>query len=256
MIAQTKQSWGKRTHLTRRQVMGIHASHDAAFWLSLAMSGSIVFVATLVGVPAVSTMPLFAVALAFSAIVTGLVVDLTSMRIPDRISAAVALSGAIWLAAEGFGITPAEGQGSARQVLGLILPDQGEGPLIGSLDNWFTGAWLVTDIALTIAVFAILYLSFAKGFGFGGGDVKVMTAFTLFLGFPLGLDFLVATYFFGGFIAIAVSAVRLMAKAAIRLGSTSVVLTKMSGVRSFPYAPAIFLSAIICLVHKSEGFFL
>ncbi len=48
---------------------------------------------------------------------------------------------------------------------------------------------IVLDEAMMVVVFIPLFLSFIFGMGFGGGDVKLMTAAALFFGWPLGMDF-------------------------------------------------------------------
>lgn len=191
--------------------------------------------------------------LAFMAAISGTFTDMMSMRIPDQLTATVLVSAAGWWALEYSTGGVAEGEGMARDVMGLILPRQGTGSAVPNFDNAFWGAWFLLDILVGILVFYPLYFSFRKGLGLGGGDVKLMTALAFFFGWPIGFDFAILTYFFGGFMSLGIIVARIASKVSLRAGVRHPLLKHLAGVRTFAYAPAITLAALICFAEKTQG---
>jgi Flp pilus assembly protein protease CpaA len=255
VIATTKQPWGTRRQLTRQEVQTIHAFHSAAFWMALFMSLFGAGGLLVLGFPAAYVLSAFTVMLAFFATVSGTLTDLMSMRIPDPITAVVLVAAVGWWIMEFHGATPDEGFGLARDVMGMLLPGQGSGSAVPSLDGLFPGAWLTLDILGGVIVFVPLFLSFILGMGFGGGDVKLMTALAFFLGWPLGFDFVILTFLFGGIASCVILALRLVFSALSKAGVGHVFVDRLAKAKTFAYAPAISLAALVCLAQKAEGFF-
>jgi len=233
--------------------MSIHAFHGASFWLALflSLSGAICLLAAGAAFELVTVS--LVVLLAFTASVSGTLTDLMSMRIPDRLTLMVLAAALGWWGLEFFGMTPKEGSGALRSIVGLALPDQGSGGGLPSLDGWFPFAWIVLDLLLGAAILFSLCASYFFGIGLGGGDVKLMTALTLFLGWPLGFDFVAMTYLFGGLMSIGILAIKYTSKVIVASGSQDPKLQRLSKIKSFAYAPAITISAVICIGQKTQG---
>ncbi len=255
MIATRKQPWGSRTQLTRQEAYTIHAFHSAAFWMALVLSLFGAAGLMVIGLPTSFVLAAFTVMLAFFATVSGTLTDLMSMRIPDPITATVLVAAVGWWIMEFNGATPSEGFGLARDVMGILLPAQGSGSAVPEIDRIFPGAWLVLDIVCGVIVFIPLFLSFILRMGFGGGDVKLMTALAFFLGWPLGFDFVILTFLFGGLASCVILILRTFFMTLSRAGVDNHYVDRMAKAKSFAYAPAIALSALVCIAQKAEGFF-
>lgn len=253
MISTKKQDWFERRFLTRREALNIHAFHNASFWMALLFTGLCPVVLMAMGVGIIEASVIATVLLVYAASVAGTLTDLMSMRIPDRISLLVIVGALAWWALESRGLTSAEGIGNGRDMLGLFLPGQGSGSIVPDLTGAFPASWLALDVIAGVLVFIPLMASFLLGLGFGGGDVKLMTALVFFLGWPLGFDFVILTYFFGALISMSIILLRQFARIARRAGFKSKTLVHLSEVRSFAYAPAILAAALLCIAQKAEG---
>ena len=129
--------------------------------------------------------------------------DLQTMRIPNRLPAAIMAAFAVWAVA-----------------------------------GWTLGSVSVADLGATsvcaAVVFAVGGLVFATG-SMGGGDVKLLTAVTLFAGPDLLADFLMVTALTGGAMALA-------SLAGARIGPSAPGFDGALGTRmreGLPYGPAI-----------------
>jgi prepilin peptidase CpaA len=129
--------------------------------------------------------------------------DLRSMRIADGLSLAIIASFALWASA------------------GLVL-------------DKMSGATLGLTLACSVGVFAVGALAFAVG-ALGGGDVKLLSAASLYAGPSLVVDLLLITALVGGVLAMAV-----LAGAPIgpeTAGSDGTMRAKLRS--GLPYGPAI-----------------
>ena len=200
------------------------------------------------------TLAISAAALFFFAVMAAVATDLTSMRIPNLLSYGLLLAAPIWWASGFLGsdIPASAGAGVARDAMGLILPNQGTGSLLPVFDLPPV-QHIGLDILIMVIVFIPLYLSFQFNLGFGGGDVKLMGAASLFLGWPLALDFFILTFLIGGIFSTAIIVARTYARVAVKRGSTKDRLVKLAKFREFPFAPAIAIAAVICFSIKIEG---
>lgn len=253
MIASKRQGWATRKYLTRGQVHRIHAFHFASFCLAPMAGLMIGLTLAWAGVATPVALCAMVAATAVCAIAAGTITDLMSMRIPDSITSLLLVCAIAWWVLEGWGAVPAEGAGNARDIMAMILPGQGSGAAVPNLPFDFPTQFVVLDVLTGLLVFIPLYLSFSYNLGFGGGDVKLMTALAFFLGWPLGFDLVILTYLFGGIMSIAVILIRVTARIAVMLGSSNVSISKISKVKSFPYAPAIALAGLVCIAEKTEG---
>jgi Flp pilus assembly protein protease CpaA len=255
VIANKKQNWSDRRFLTRQEVRFIHAFHSASFWIAVLFTvfiSGFVFAIGQIAMVAIASLP---VALAFSAAIAGTLTDFMSMRIPDRITGLVLLSALTWWCFEALEMVPVEGLGNGRDVLSIFLPGSGSGSIVPDLTGSFFLSWITLDIAAGFFIFIPLMASFLFGLGFGGGDVKLMTALVLFFGWPLGFDFVILTYFFGGIASTVIIFGRKIARCLKFLGVRSAMIKHISEIKTFAYAPAISFAVLICIAQKAEGFF-
>lgn len=134
------------------------------------------------------------------------VMDLLTMRISNRISIALALS--FFIAAPLAGLTPHD-----------ILSHVGAGAVV---------------LAASIALFAVG--------GFGGGDAKLLSAATLWIGFDQLLPFLLLVTVFGGVLALVILHYRRMPVLGVRTPDWAMKLHKPG--TGIPYGIAIACAAL------------
>lgn len=101
----------------------------------------------------------------------------------------------------------------------------------------WSGQALVWSLLLSLAVFVAGFVCFILN-GVGGGDVKIMSAFSLWIGFEGGVMFLIITLLVGGVMALV-----LLTSMVVRHGVKSV--TSRSRAVPFAYAPAIFVGGLV-----------
>lgn len=111
------------------------------------------------------------------------------------------------------------------------------------------GTLVVGDLALavtcSIGVFFLGALAFAAG-AFGGGDVKLLSAATLFAGSPLLLDFLTIVALTGGAMGVAILAGAPIGPAAAAHDGSTARDRLRSGL---PYGPAIAAGGLWVAAH-------
>ena len=95
----------------------------------------------------------------------------------------------------------------------------------------WSGQAFVWSLLLSLAVFVAGFVCFILN-GVGGGDVKIMSAFSLWIGFEGGIMFLIITLLMGGVMAL------------VLLGWRSVTSGSQRAA-SFAYAPAIFVGGLV-----------
>ena len=241
-------------YMPRARALRIHAFHDAAFWLSVAASCAAFPCAWLVSGSFVTALGVSAAVLLFSALVACTVVDLMSMRIPDRVSLLPVWAALLWWLALGLGMPDPEGPGFARMVYGAAFESLGRGAIVPEV--WTGG--LLQDIVMSFAAAVLVFLPLLGSFmlgAMGGGDVKFMPPFALFLGWPLAFDFLFLTFLFGGLFAALVIVVRKLVLAWCgRVPGAHPEWERFARMRFFAYAPAIAAAGLVCLAAKWEGF--
>jgi Flp pilus assembly protein protease CpaA len=240
--------------MTRRQADRIHAYFDAAFKLAVLFSILTALLAWSLGVEMANVVAVLGGGMAFYGIMASLSTDMLAKRIPNPLSVLTLASAPVWWLSILMGSSIATGSGTSAVMDAMSLVGLGakQGSLIPAFDvaiHW----QIALDVAMMGLVFVPLLASFALGLGFGGGDVKLMTAAALFLGWPLGFDFLVLTFMVGGLISAPLLLGRKFCKIAVSLGKATDGMKRFSTLREFPYAPAISVAAILCLSAKFEG---
>ena len=120
--------------------------------------------------------------------------------------------------------------------IGLLLLAVGKWLIVGSL----SGA--IWSVAAGSIVFLVTFVLFARGW-MGGGDVKLLTASSLFLGAWLTYPFVVCTALAGGFITLGVIAKDLGARW-LRPAHTEGNLAVPQSRTTVPYGVAISIGAL------------
>lgn len=95
----------------------------------------------------------------------------------------------------------------------------------------WSGQAFLWSLVLSLAVFVAGFVCFILN-GVGGGDVKIMSAFSLWIGFEGGVMFLISTLLMGGVMA-------------ILLVGWNFITSRSQRTTSFAYAPAIFVGGFI-----------
>lgn len=241
--------------MTKAEARKIHAHFEAAARLTFLVPVAMFFTALCMQWPLGDALAVLGASLAFTGTMAAVSVDTISKRIPNGLSLAVLLSAPIWWAAFFMGsdipATPADGV--MMTLMGKIYHVDISGGVLPFLGQFEYPRRILLDLAMMLIAFFPLYLSFAMGLGFGGGDVKLMTAASLFFGWPLGLDFFFLTFVIGGFFSVGVILGRIFSRMAIRLGVEAPKVRKMSQMREYPFAPVIGVAAIICFAIKYQG---
>lgn len=239
--------------MTRERGRRIHAFHDAAFWLSVSVPVFIFPLAWLMGAGFAGSLGASAAALVLAALVACTVTDLMSMRIPNGISALPIAAAVLWWGALALGMPAPDGAGVGRSVYAVLLPQVGSGALVPHL--WTGGLFqdIVMSVLGAILVGLPLLGSYIIG-AMGGGDVKFVPPFALFLGWSLAFDFLFLTFLFGGVFAGGMILVRWMVRRwTERCPGKHPEWERLGRMRQFAYAPAIAAAGVVCLAAKWEG---
>lgn len=242
-------------YMTRARAGRIHAFHDAAFWLSVSCAVAAFPMVWLASGDPVLALGGAAAALLFSALIACTVVDLMSMRIPDRVSLLPVWAALLWWAALALGMPDPEGPGLGRAIYSLTLVESQVGAIVPEV--WTGALWkdVLMSVAAAVLVFLPLLGSFVLG-AMGGGDVKFMPPFALFLGWSLAFDFLFLTFLFGGlFAGMVIVARKVVHLYVARVPGRHPEWERFSRMRFFAYAPAIAAAGLVCLAAKWEGFF-
>ena len=141
--------------------------------------------------------------------------DLRTMRIANHLSVAIVGAYALW-AVMGLGA-------------GTLVPGD-----------------LALAVTCSVGVFFLGALAFAAGV-FGGGDVKLLAAATLFAGSPLLIDFLTIVALAGGVIGVAILAGAPIGPAAAAATDGSTVRDRLRS--GLPYGPAIAAGGLWVAAH-------
>lgn len=239
--------------MNRMRAMKIHAFHDAAASLTIYFTATFFALVLALRTPLGDAVAMTAAALAFFAIMASVATDMMSKRIPDKLSLLLLASAPVWWLGAALGADlGTQNTGIARDLLSWVSPVYGTGPLIGPLSIPYVPS-IIMDVLGMIVVFIPLFLSFKFQLGFGGGDVKLITAGSLFFGWSLGFDFLVVSFLIGGIFSSLIILGRSFFRIALRCGVDTDRVRRIAKFREFPYAPAIAVSAILCLACKLEG---
>lgn len=242
-------------YMPKMRARAIHAFQRGMFWCALGvpvLAGPIAVLAT--GSLAMGLVVASA-GLALAAMVACTVVDLMSMRIPDGISALPILAAVLWWAGLALGAPVEDGAGFGRQLYAPVAPGIGPGSLVPS----FGPHPLWADIALSVLAAVLVGLPLVGSFilgAMGGGDVKFVPPFALYLGWPLAFDLLFLTFLFGGVFALGMMVVRRGCRwYTRRVPGKHPELERVAGMRHLAYAPAIAAAGVCCLAAKWEGLF-
>lgn len=241
--------------MTKTEARRIHTYFEASGRLVLVLTASLFAMVLLMGVHLDDALALTGFAMAFGAVMAAVVTDLMSKRIPDNLSLIALASAVVWWGSILLGskIPAAAGTGIVLDVMGHIYGV----PSHGSVLPVFAGIgypWrALLDLAGMAIVFVPLFYSSIWGLGFGGGDVKLMTAVSLFFGWPLGFDFVVLTFLIGGSFSACFLVGRIFARVAIKGGISGRRIEAMAKLKEFPFAPAIGAAAIVCFALKLRG---
>lgn len=243
-----------RTHMPRAEARRIHAFLDASTEVAVAISVFLAITLVFARIPLPEALLALAWGMAFAGIATAVATDLRSMRIPNGLGLLIVVAAGMRWAGEMLGGVR-HGALPHHPVYDLVGPILGLNPAplmpILSIDPGLFAVGI--DILGMAIVLAPLYLSFAFRLGFGGGDVKLMAAASLYFGWSLGVEFLVLTYLVGLTFSLVVVAARIVARRhPARLVPMSR-MARLAAMHSFPYAPAIAVAAAICLGTYVEG---
>jgi len=248
------QSPSKPRTMTKARAREIHAHFAASVRLAVVIPACLLLLFLAMGVDFPNALALFGLSLGFVGVMAAVSTAMMSKRIPNGLSLTVLCSAPFWWLGAALGADMADGAGT-----GIVLDAFGwfyNQPISGSVLPVFDVALpysIGLDLAMMVVVFVPLYLSFAFGLGFGGGDVKLMTAAAALLGWPLGMDFFFLTFLIGGLFSAAVLLGRMSSLIAVRLGVSNPHVVALSKFREFPFAPAIGLAAVLCFATKMQG---
>lgn len=241
--------------MTKAEARKIHAHFEASNRISYLLPVCIAALVFALGFSAADTIAMLGASMAFVATVTAVSTDMMSRRIPNGLSLLALLSAPVWWFAASLGsdLPVQSGDGVVWSIFATIYGVDGSGSILPAFGKITYPMRIGLDMAMLVVVFVPLYLSFALGLGFGGGDVKLMAGLSMFLGWPLGLDFFFLTFLVGGIFSVGVILGRKFSQQAIRLGWDSARLREWAAMREFPFAPPIGIAAIICFAIKLQG---
>jgi len=241
--------------MTKNEARRIHAHFEASTRMAIVLPGMVFLALLSLGWSLADAMALAAYAIAFCGMGAAIAVDTISKRIPNPLNLLIFGAVPLWWAALFFGSDiPANIQdGVVMDLMGRFYGLKISGSVLPLFGEISYPRRILLDQAMMVVVLVPLFLSFALGLGFGGGDVKLMASLSLFFGWPLGMDFFFLSFLVGGFFSLAVILGRISSGYAIKAGLESRRLEKMARVREFPFAPAIGIAATICFAIKLQG---
>lgn len=240
-------------YMPKARARSIHAFHNAAFWMAALCPVAVAPIAWLMTGDLALVLAITSATLALSALVACTLVDLMSMRIPNAISILPLVAALLWWGALALGAPVEDGVGYGRSIYAPIAPHIGAGALVPPVFQGALWSQILMAFVAAALVCVPLVLSFIVG-AMGGGDVKFIPPFALYLGWSLAFDLLFLTFLFGGFFALAMiiwrKGCRWYTKKRPGLYPE---LERMAAMRSLAYAPAIAVAGIFCLAAKWEG---
>lgn len=242
--------------MTKTEARRIHAHFSGAARLASLFPVAVLLQAILMGLSPAESLAWAAWAMAFAGLVAAVSTDMLARRIPNEISLLVFVSGIVWWASWAAGATlpAAAGTGVIWDVIAPLYGVDAGGSVLPAFDGITYPGRAALDVAALLVTFVPLYLSFALGLGFGGGDVKLMAGLILFLGWPLGFDFFLLTFIVGGFFSVGAILGRMCGSVAVRAGAQHPRWEWMrDNLREFPFAPPIAIAAMICFAIKLQG---
>ena len=240
-------------YMPKARARKLHIFQSTAFWLAMATPlflGPIGWLAT-------GSAPLglayASLGLALAALVACTVVDLISMRIPNPLCWLPVGAAVLWWAAQALGAPLEAGAGFGRTLYGPVAPGIGVGTLVPDLSGGVLWKEIALSIAAAVLVFIPLMASYVIG-AMGGGDVKFVPPFALYLGWSLAFDLLFLTFLLGGLIALVIQSVRWAIMLVLkRLPGHYPEWERFARMRHIAYAPAIAAAGVFCLAAKWEG---
>lgn len=240
-------------YMGKARARTIHTFHHASFWVAVLCPVAAFPIAWLMTGSLALSLALASASLALSALVACTLVDVMSMRIPNAISMLPLVAAVLWWGALMMGLPAQEGAGFGRSIYAPIAPHIGTGALMPPL--WEGNVWVQIGLSCVAAFLVAIPLvgSFIIG-AMGGGDVKFIPPFALYLGWSLAFDLLFLTFLFGGvFAAVMIAWRRCCRWYTARRPGQHPELERMAAMRSLAYAPAIAAAGIFCLAAKWEG---
>lgn len=238
--------------MTKNEARKLYAHFDAAWRLSMIvpMAAALLLIFSGADLPTVVLMS--GACVSFMAMVAAVSVDTISKRIPNGLSVLPLIGALLWWAGilMGASVSPQADLGVINTLSGWLLGTPEHGAFLPDIASVGYPWRIALDLAMGVVVFIPAFLSFIFRLGFGGGDVKLMTALAVFFGWPLGMDFFLLTFLIGMVPSVAVIAVNYPARLARHLGHDTPRIRKLARLRELPFAPAIGLAAIICFAIK------
>lgn len=244
-----------RRYMPKSEARKLHAHFDAAGRLGWIIPVFAFATFLAMGWSFPDSVALLGAAIAFVGIAVAISVDTMSKRIPNNLSLTVLASGPIWWLGYALGspLPALPVDGIVMDMMGTLYGVSVSGAVLPMFDTVSYPMRIGLDLAMMVVVFVPLYFSWSMGLGFGGGDVKLMTAAAPFFGWPLGMDFFFLTFLIGGVLSVCVILGRMFSRAALKAGVKSERLATLSTLREFPFAPAIGAAAIVCFAIKLQG---
>lgn len=233
----------------------IHAHFEASTRMAIVLPVMLFMALIVLEWTYADALAVFAAAVAFCGMGAAIAVDTISKRIPNPLNLLVFCAVPVWWASYFLGSDiPAQIQdGAFMDIMGRLYGYDMSGAFLPLFEGISYPKRILLDEAMMFVVLVPLFLSFALGLGFGGGDVKLMASLSLFFGWPIGMDFFFITFLIGGIFSVAVVLGRISSKYAIKAGLETEKLIKMSNTREFPFAPAIGIAAVFCFAIKLQG---
>ena len=241
--------------MTKNEARRIHAHFEASTRMAMVLPAMVFLALMVLNWEFADALAVFAASVAFCGMGAAIAVDTISKRIPNPLNLLIFCSVPVWWGALFLGSDiPAEiHDGVVMSIMSYVYGYDLSGAVLPLFEGLQYPKRILLDEAMMVVVMVPLFLSFALGLGFGGGDVKLMASLSMFFGWPLGMDFFFLTFLVGGIFSVVVILGRISSKYVIKHGRETAALRKMADTREFPFAPAIGIAAVICFAIKLQG---